>query len=45
MKASKMQKMIYFVFKGLGTEVVKRSEELAAELGCTHTYAHVTGIL
>jgi len=30
--------------KGLGTEVVKRSEKLAAELGCTHTYAHVTGI-
>jgi len=30
--------------KGLGTEVVRRSEKLAAELGCTHTYAHVTGI-
>jgi len=30
--------------KGLGTEVVRRSEKLAAELGCTYTYAHVTGI-
>ena len=29
--------------KGLGTEVVRRSELLAAELGCTHTYAVVTG--
>jgi len=29
--------------KGLGTEVCKRSEELGAELGCTYTYAIVTG--
>ena len=29
--------------KGLGTEIVKRSEELALELGCTHTFAVVTG--
>ena len=29
--------------KGLGTEIVKRSEALAAEMGCTHTYAVVTG--
>jgi len=30
--------------RGLGTEVVRRSEILAAELGCTHTYSSVTGI-
>jgi len=30
--------------KGLGTEIVKRSEDLAVEMGCTHTYAIVTGI-
>lgn len=29
--------------KGLGTEITKRSEALAAEMGCTHTYAIVTG--
>jgi len=29
--------------RGLGTEVVRRSELLAAQLGCTHTYACVTG--
>ena len=29
--------------KGLGTELCKRSESLAKELGCTHTYALVTG--
>merc|ERR1719154_250812 len=29
--------------KGLGTELCKRTENLAAELGCTHTYACVTG--
>ena len=31
--------------KGLGTEITKRSEALAAEMGCTHTYAMVTGKL
>ena len=30
-------------FRGLGTEVCRRSEELAVDLGCTHTYAIVTG--
>merc|ERR1719410_2020177 len=29
--------------KGLGTELCRRSEELARNLGCTHTYAAVTG--
>ena len=29
--------------KGLGTEIVKRSEDLAVEMGCTHTFAVVTG--
>jgi len=29
--------------KGLGTELVRRSEELARSRGCTHTYAVVTG--
>ena len=29
--------------KGLGTELTRRSEELARERGCTHTYAMVTG--
>ena len=31
--------------RGLGTEITKRSEALAAELGCTHTYALVTGTI
>ena len=30
--------------RGLGTEIVRRSERLAADLGCTHTVAAVTGI-
>ena len=29
--------------KGLGTELCRRTEVLAKELGCTHTYAAVTG--
>ena len=29
--------------RGLGTELCRRTEELAKELGCTHTYAMVTG--
>merc|ERR1712130_559003 len=29
--------------KGLGTELVRRSEEVARGRGCTHTYAIVTG--
>ena len=29
--------------KGLGSELTRRSEELARERGCTHTYAMVTG--
>ena len=29
--------------RGLGTEVVRRSERLAAELGCTHAVAPVSG--
>ena len=29
--------------KGLGTELCRRTEVLANELGCTHTYAAVTG--
>ena len=29
--------------QGLATEVVRRSELRAAELGCSHTYACVTG--
>ena len=29
--------------KGLGTELCRRTEILAKELGCTHTYACVTG--
>jgi len=29
--------------KGLGTELVRRSEKLAKEKGCSHTYALVTG--
>ena len=29
--------------KGLGTEIVQRSEALALDLGCTHSYALVTG--
>merc|ERR1719427_1958512 len=29
--------------KGLGTELCRRSEILATELGCSHTYAGVTG--
>jgi len=29
--------------KGLGTEMCRRTENLAKELGCTHTYALVTG--
>ena len=32
-----------FQFRGLGTEVCRRSEELAAELGCTYTYVAATG--
>ena len=31
--------------KGLGTELCKRTETLAKELGCTHTYACVTGTI
>ena len=31
--------------KGLGTELCRRTEILAEELGCTHTYALVTGLL
>ena len=31
--------------KGLGTELCRRSEILAKELGCTHTYAAVTGTI
>jgi hypothetical protein len=31
--------------KGLGTELCRRTEVLAKELGCTHTYAAVTGIM
>ena len=30
--------------KGLGTEICLRSEKLAADLGCTYTFAAVTGI-
>ena len=30
--------------KGLGTEICLRSEKLAAELGCTYTFAAVTGV-
>ena len=30
--------------RGLGTEIVRRSERLAADLGCTHTVAAVTGV-
>ena len=30
--------------RGLGSEIVRRSELLGADLGCTHTYAVVTGI-
>ena len=30
--------------RGLGTEIVRRSELLGADLGCTHTYAVVKGI-
>ena len=30
--------------QGLGTEVCVRSERLAADLGCTHTFAAVTGL-
>jgi len=30
--------------KGLGTELVRRSEQVARDRGCTHTYAIVTGI-
>eukprot|EP00092_Neocalanus_flemingeri_P035895 GFUD01039082.1.p1 GENE.GFUD01039082.1~~GFUD01039082.1.p1 ORF type:complete len:248 (+),score=49.66 GFUD01039082.1:47-745(+) len=29
--------------RGLGTELCKRTENLAKEMGCTHTYACVTG--
>ena len=29
--------------RGLGTELVRRSEVLAAERGCTHVYALLTG--
>jgi len=29
--------------KGLGTELVRRSEDIARSRGCTHTYAVVTG--
>merc|ERR1719228_2516961 len=29
--------------RGLGTELCRRTETLAEELGCTHTYAAVTG--
>ena len=29
--------------RGLGTELCRRTEELAKQLGCTHTYATVTG--
>jgi hypothetical protein len=29
--------------KGLGTQLCRRTEVLAKELGCTHTYAAVTG--
>jgi len=29
--------------KGLGTELVRRSEDIARSRGCTHTYALVTG--
>ena len=29
--------------RGIGTELCKRTEELARDLGCTHTYAAVTG--
>ena len=29
--------------KGLGTELCRRTEVLAKKLGCTHTYAAVTG--
>ena len=29
--------------KGLGTELCRRTEALAKDLGCTHTYACVTG--
>ena len=31
--------------KGLGTELCRRTDSLAKELGCTHTYAAVTGNL
>ena len=31
--------------KGLGTELVRRTDLLAKELGATHTYAAVTGTL
>ena len=30
--------------RGLGTEICRRSEKLAADLGCTHTVAAVTGV-
>ena len=29
--------------KGLGTEMVRRTEELSKELGCTHSFVFVTG--
>ena len=31
--------------RGLGTELCRRTERLARDLGCTHTYACVSGIL
>ena len=34
---------MFVVFRGLGTEVCRRSEELAVDFGCTYTYAIVTG--
>ena len=30
--------------RGLGTEICRRSERLARDLGCSHTYAAVTGL-
>ena len=36
---------LQWMFRGLGTEVCRRSEELAVDLGCTHTYAVVTGVI
>ena len=31
--------------RGLGTELVRRSEVLAAERGCTHVYVLSTGLV